>query len=210
MIKNNIQLRRAKARYQRVCQQLAGLGERFSGTELEIFGTGLAEEVRELEDEIAEYEELRALNLGEAIQGPLSKPALLENVGELLAKLRIAADFTQSELAARLGWQQPNLSRFESENYNSQTIAKVVEYASVLGVWLHVAPSLTEEVTEIRYRGEIVPEIAGYSLSTSGSVLETAPMGEVAEDSSGVSWKGEEGLCADLFCHEPELQRQSV
>jgi transcriptional regulator with XRE-family HTH domain len=48
-------------------------------------------------------------------------------------------------MAELLGWEQSNLSRFENENYSSQTISKIVEFASALGIYLHVTPSLTEE-----------------------------------------------------------------
>jgi transcriptional regulator with XRE-family HTH domain len=76
----------------------------------------------------------------------LNKPILIDNISELLSKLRIAANLSQHEMADKLGWEQSNLSRFENENYNSQTISKIVEYVSALGVWLHITPSLTEEI----------------------------------------------------------------
>jgi transcriptional regulator with XRE-family HTH domain len=151
MIKNNTQLTRAFARLRAVRQQIEDFQNRFSGTELKILTIPLQDEAEELEAEISEYQALCELSLEEAVQGPLKEPILLDNIGELLAKLRIAADFTQEELAIQLGWQQSNLSRFENENYHSQTMAKVVEYASSLGVWLHITPSLTEKLPEVNY-----------------------------------------------------------
>lgn len=149
MIKNDRQLRQAIARLHRVRGQIEDSEQRYSGIERELLTIPLYQEQEELEQEISEFQELRGLSLEEAVEGPLRDPTLLDNVGELLAKLRISADLTQEELAARIGWQQSNLSRFESENYHSQTIAKVVEYASALGVWLHVVPSLTERPREL-------------------------------------------------------------
>ena len=148
MIKNDRQLRQAIARLHRVRGQIEDSEQRYSGIERELLTIPLYQEQEELEQEISEFQELRGLSLEEAVEGPLRDPTLLDNMGELLAKLRISADLTQEELAARIGWQQSNLSRFESENYHSQTIAKVVEYASALGVWLHVVPSLTERPGE--------------------------------------------------------------
>lgn len=154
MIKNDRQLKRAQERYDEVLQTIEDLEERYSGTQLRIMRSGFVGELQERKREIREYEQLRRLNLEEAIQRPLSKPVLLDNINELLTKLRIAAGLTQEEIAERLGWHQPNVSRFESENYGGQTIAKVVEYAGSLGVWLHTVPSLTETPPEIVYRSE--------------------------------------------------------
>lgn len=148
MIKSDAQLKRAEARLQEIREQIAYLEDRYAGMELQILKSPLVQEEQERESEIEEYQQLRQLSLEEAVEGPLREPVLLDNIGELLAKLRIAADFTQKELAERLGWHQSNLSRFESENYSSQTIAKVVEYAASLGVWLHISPSLTEKPLE--------------------------------------------------------------
>jgi transcriptional regulator with XRE-family HTH domain len=170
MIKNNTQLMRALARLRAVRQQIEDFQNRFSGTELEILTIPLQDEAEELEAEISEYQALRELSLAEAVQGPLKEPTLLDNIGELLAKLRIAANFTQEELAIQLGWQQSNLSRFESENYHSQTIAKVVEYASSLGIWLHVTPSLTEKLPEVIY-GELALTTTGDIVSTSNEIF---------------------------------------
>lgn len=179
MIKNNTQLRRAQARLEKVRAQIASLQRRFSGIELEILTTPLSDEVKELEAEVMEFQELLELSLEEVVQGPLREPMLLDNIGELLAKLRIAAGLTQEELATQMGWQQSNLSRFESENYHSQTIAKVVKYAGSLGIWLHVSPSLTESPPKIVInRGWVRPAIVEMA-STSDEICEA----EVTTDS---------------------------
>ena len=181
MIKNHNQLRRASARLQGVRQQIEDLQDRFGGMELDILKIPLIQETQELETEIMEYRELLQLSLEEAVQGPLRESMLLENVGELLAKLRISSGLTQEELAARLGWQQPNLSRFESENYHSQTVARIVEYAGCLGIWLHISPSLTEEQTEVIYRSEkssTSTAIFGHGLITDSPVSAYQPGNE--------------------------------
>jgi transcriptional regulator with XRE-family HTH domain len=156
VIRNRNQLNQARNRLNDVLREVESLSRDYSGMEQEILRTPLIHEIEELREEIAEFQELSQSTLDEATQGILQKPMLLDQIGELLTKLRIAAGFTQAELAARLGWQQPNLSRFESENYNSQTIAKVVEYADSLGVWLHVVPSLTEKPPEVIYTSTYV------------------------------------------------------
>lgn len=151
MIKNNGQLKRTQARLEKVMNQIDEFREQHDGIEREILVTPLLSELEELQKEIQEYRQLRNMSFEEAVKGPLSEPELIDNIGQILAKLRIAAKLTQEELARRLGWEQSNISRFESENYNSQTIAKVVEFASALDVWLHVTPSLTEKPTRVRF-----------------------------------------------------------
>lgn len=156
MIKNDKQLKHAQARLKEVRREIDELERQYSGLQLDIFRTPLVQEKEKREEEIEEYLQLRELSLEEAVVGPLKKPTLLGNVGELLAKLRIAAGLTQQELAERLDWHQSNLSRFESEYYSGQTVAKIIEYATSLGVWLHITPSLTEGPLQVSYRQESI------------------------------------------------------
>jgi DNA-binding XRE family transcriptional regulator len=144
MIKQEGQLAQASAQLKKVRQDIENLRERYTGLELELLATPMIQLAAEIQAEIRKYEELKGLDLEEAIGVALGAATPLGNIGRLLARLRIATGVTQSELASRLGWQQSNLSRFESETYHSQTTAKVVEYASALGVWLSVTPSLAE------------------------------------------------------------------
>lgn len=152
MIKNDNQLQRSLVWRDKILEQLTEFRGLLTGIELEIIAQPLADEVKKLEREIAEYRLLSQLTLAEAVHGPLSRPMLLGNVGELLAKLRLASGITQEELAGRMGWQQSNVSRFESGDYQGQTIAKAVEYASALGIRLQITPSLTEEDSSVPLR----------------------------------------------------------
>jgi len=144
MIKNENQLKRAKARLREVRSEIEQYQIEYTGIERDFLVIPLIDEEEELKADIDEYQQLKTLSFYEAVSEILSKPTLIDDIGELLAKLRIAAQLTQEELASRLGWEQPNLSRFESEYYSSQTIGKTVEFASELGVWLYVVPSLAE------------------------------------------------------------------
>lgn len=155
MIKTSAQLRNAQERLNIIQKLLGENGQKYSGLELEVHNMGLIIEENDLYEQIIEYRKLRELPFTDAIDFLSKKPVLIDNIGEFLAKLRIAAKLSQSEMAKHLGWEQSNLSRFESENYSSQTINKIVEYASMLGVWLHVRPSLTEEVEVAKKRPEI-------------------------------------------------------
>jgi len=78
-------------------------------------------------------------------------------------------------MAEKLGWQQPNLSRFESENYSSQTIAKITEFVGILGIYLHVMPSITEEPRNIIFK--TVKPMKLPNLNTSSKLGEDASTG---------------------------------
>ena len=144
MIKNERQLVRARQLIAQVEAEIAEIENTTHPTESEFFAAPLRQDINKLRSEIQEYLQLRALPFQAAVSYIQNDPAPLEDIGSLLAKLRIAAKITQEQMAQTLGWHQSNISRFESENYSGQTIAKVSEYAGALGVWLHVSPSLTE------------------------------------------------------------------
>ena len=154
MIKNDAQLARAETRLKEVEAEVRDLEKHYTWREAAFWARPLRDEADRLRAEIEEYHRLRKLSLTEAVEGPLQEPVLLENISELLAKLRIAAGLTQDAMATRLAWQQSNLSRFENENYSSQTVAKISEYIGALGVYLHVTPSMTERPPKLRYRKE--------------------------------------------------------
>lgn len=145
MIKSDTQLARAERQVQELQQLVQEMSEQYSGFELELMTGGIEEQIQDIQNDIDEYRELKKLSFEEAVSTRLRQPILIEHMGELLAKLRLAAGLTQAQLAERLNWHQANVSRFEGENYSAQTLYKIVEYASALGVWLHIFPSLLNE-----------------------------------------------------------------
>jgi transcriptional regulator with XRE-family HTH domain len=149
MIKNDVQLKRVKERIEQLHEEIRKLQEIYTGAELDFWSSAIKDEEKQLEDEQIEYGLLKALSFEDAVKNVLQEPELFENIGELLAKLRIAAKLTQGDMADRLGWQQANVSRFENENYSSQTVKKISEYLGALGVWLYVTPSLNEKRIKI-------------------------------------------------------------
>lgn len=151
MIKNDNQLRRAQTRLRRVVELIDEYSNKYFGIELDIYTLPLVDEEEELRKEIFTYQELKELSFEDAMAGPLSEPVLIDNIGIVLTNLRIASKITQAEMANMLDWEQPNLSRFENENYSSQTIKKVVQYASTLGVYLNVFPSLEGIQEDIKF-----------------------------------------------------------
>lgn len=146
MIKNNNQYIDARDRLNSVRQSLETYKNDPNNFDVQFLVPALEIEVGKLEDDIQEYLDLRELPFEIALETVLNRHMLIDNIGELLAKLRMAAKKSQTDLANELGWEQPNLSRFESENYSSQTISKIIEYASALGIYLHVIPSSLEKI----------------------------------------------------------------
>lgn len=154
IIKNTAQLVSAEARREAVHKELEEYSG-YTGIQYEFYVRPLIVEMHKLDGQINEFKKLTYLPFEKAISDVLSNPVLVDNISELLAKLRIAAKKTQAEMAELLGWEQSNLSRFENENYSSQTISKIVEFASALGLYLHVTPSLTEEPAQPKTQPKI-------------------------------------------------------
>jgi transcriptional regulator with XRE-family HTH domain len=147
MIKNDQQLKRSKNRLDLVLQYIDELTLRPDDPGREMVLIPLKREKEQLHREISEYRWLHDASIEEILPELSKKPMLLDNIGDLLTKLRIASHLTQEELANKLGWQQSNLSRFENENYSGQTIIKIIEYVSSLGIWLHILPSMEERIS---------------------------------------------------------------
>jgi len=145
MIKNEAQFKRVAERIEELREEIRKLQGIYTRQELKFWSSAIEDEEKQLLNEQAEYNRLKDLPFEEAVESVLQEPFLFENIGELLAKLRIAAKLTQEEMADRLGWQQANVSRFENENYSSQTVKKISEYVGALGIWLYVTPSLSEK-----------------------------------------------------------------
>jgi transcriptional regulator with XRE-family HTH domain len=149
MIKNNAQLKSAERTLESIRLSINEYRGKYSDAELDFYVGPMEIEVEELESQIEEYRRLIELPFEQAVKQ--INPILLDNISEVLAKIRISAKLTQAEMAERLGWEQANLSRFENENYTSQTISKIIEFASSIGVWLHIIPTLTEELNTIAF-----------------------------------------------------------
>lgn len=144
MIKNEAQLRHINERLDQIEADLKEMRQSYSDREFEFWAGPSLDELSQLRSQVNEFQLLKSLTLSEAIEGRLRKPTPLEDVGQLLAKLRITSRLTQQAMAERLRWQQANVSRFESENYSSQTVGKIVEYVAALGARLYLIPSLDE------------------------------------------------------------------
>jgi len=84
--------------------------------------------IRQLEDELREYDELKA--------GELMLPHIqrLDQIAPFIAKIRIAKGVSQTELARRLGVSKQVISRYEESDYQSVGIARLQEILDAIGI----------------------------------------------------------------------------
>jgi HTH-type transcriptional regulator/antitoxin HigA len=84
--------------------------------------------IRQLEDELHEYDELRS--------GGLTFPNVerLDQIAPFIAKMRIAKGISQTELAKRLGVSKQVVSRYEETEYQTVAISRLQEILDAIGV----------------------------------------------------------------------------
>jgi HTH-type transcriptional regulator/antitoxin HigA len=84
--------------------------------------------IRQLEDELREYDQLKS--------GDLELPKLdrLDQIAPFIVKLRIAKDVSQTELARRLGVSKQVISRYEETDYQTVGIGRLQEILDAIGI----------------------------------------------------------------------------
>jgi len=84
--------------------------------------------IRQLEDELREYDELKS--------GVLNLPQVerLGQIAPFIARIRIAKGVSQTELARRLGVSKQVISRYEESDYQTVAIARLEEILDAIGI----------------------------------------------------------------------------
>ena len=84
--------------------------------------------IRQLQDELCEYDKLKS--------GALDLPHVnrLDQIAPFIAKIRIARGVSQTELARRLGLSKQVISRYEESDYQSVAITRLQEILDAIGV----------------------------------------------------------------------------
>jgi HTH-type transcriptional regulator/antitoxin HigA len=84
--------------------------------------------IRQLEDELREYDELKS--------GVLNLPQVerLSQIAPFIARIRIAKGVSQAELARRLGVSKQVISRYEESDYQTVAIARLEEILDAIGI----------------------------------------------------------------------------
>jgi HTH-type transcriptional regulator / antitoxin HigA len=88
--------------------------------------------IRQLEDEVREYDQLKS---GEFVLPALAR---LDQIAPFIVKLRIAKGVSQTELAARLGVSKQVVSRQEEAEYQGVNLPRLQEIVDALGVSVNV------------------------------------------------------------------------
>lgn len=88
----------------------------------------LKSQISEFETLIAEYEMLRAGSVR------VSESASLQELPRILIQARISSGLTQTDLAERLQLKPQQIQRYEASNYQSASLARLVEIADILGI----------------------------------------------------------------------------
>jgi HTH-type transcriptional regulator/antitoxin HigA len=84
--------------------------------------------VRQLEDELREYDHLKS--------GELALPHVerLDQIAPFIARIRIAKGVSQTELARRLGVSKQVISRYEESDYQTVAIGRLQEILDAIGI----------------------------------------------------------------------------
>ena len=128
MIKNDAQRDRAAAQIKGFQKALAQVEREMTGRRAAAVRGSYEGMIRQLADEVSEYDKLKS--------GKLTLPKIdrLDQVAPFIAKIRIAKGVSQTELARRLGVSKQVISRYEETEYQTVAIARLQEILDAIGI----------------------------------------------------------------------------
>ena len=128
MIKSEAQRDRTQAQIEGFRRALAKVDQEKTGRRSTAIRGSYEGMIRQLEDELREYDQLKA--------GELALPHVerLDQIAPFIAKIRIARGLSQTELARRLGVSKQVISRYEESDYQTVAIARLQEILDAIGV----------------------------------------------------------------------------
>jgi HTH-type transcriptional regulator/antitoxin HigA len=128
MIKNDAQRDRTLAQIEGFRQALAKAEQEKASRRSGAIRGSYEGMIRQLEDELREYDQLKS--------GDLVFPRIerLDQIAPFVTKIRIAKGVSQTELARRLGVSKQVISRYEENDYQNVGIARLQEILDVIGV----------------------------------------------------------------------------
>lgn len=128
MIKTDAQKERTLVQIEGFRKALAEVEKRLSGKRSAAVRASYQSMVRQLEDEVREYDQLKS--------GGLSLPPVrrLDQIAPFIVKIRIAKGVSQTELARRLGVSKQVISRYEDSDYQTVAVARLQEILDAVGI----------------------------------------------------------------------------
>lgn len=128
MIKSDAQRERTVAQIEGFRQALAKVEQETSTTRSKAVRGSYESMIRQLEDELREYDQLKS--------GELDLPHVerIVQIAPFIVKIRIAKGLSQTELARRLGVSKQVISRYEENDYQTVAIARLQEILDAIGI----------------------------------------------------------------------------
>ena len=128
MIKSDAQRERAVVQIEGFKQALAKVAREKPGKRAAAIRQSYEGVIRQLEDDLRDYDQLRS--------GELALPNVerLDQIAPFVAKIRIAKGVSQTELARRLGVSKQVISRYEESDYQTVAIARLQEILDAIGI----------------------------------------------------------------------------
>ena len=128
MIKSEAQRERTATQIEGFRQALAKVAQEKPGKRSAAIRGSYDGMIRQLEDELREYDRLKS--------GQLSLPRMerLDEIAPFISKMRIAKGVSQTELARRLGVSKQVISRYEESDYQTVAITRLQEILDAIGV----------------------------------------------------------------------------
>jgi HTH-type transcriptional regulator / antitoxin HipB len=96
--------------------------------------------IRQLKQELAEYEQLKSGNIVTFVLGSLN------DLPTTLIKARIAAGMTQKDLADKIGVREQQIQRYEANHYNSASFDRLRSIAVALNIEVTQAVMQVQQV----------------------------------------------------------------
>jgi HTH-type transcriptional regulator / antitoxin HigA len=128
MIKSDAQRARTQAQIEGFRQALGKVEQEKPGKRSAAIRGSYEGMIRQLEDELCEYDQLKA---GKLI---LPRVERIDQIAPFIAKIRIAKGVSQTELASRLGVSKQVISRYEENDYQTVAIARLQEILDAIGI----------------------------------------------------------------------------
>jgi len=128
MIKSDAQRERTVAQIEGFRLALAKVAGEMPGKRSAAIRGSYEGMIRQLEDELSEYDRLKS---GELVLPPVQR---LDQIAPFIAKIRIAKGVSQTELARRLGVSKQVISRYEESDYQTVAIARLQEILDAIGI----------------------------------------------------------------------------
>lgn len=128
MIKSDAQRERTVVQIEGFRQALGKVKEGTPGKRSKAVRGSYESMIRQLEDEVHEYDQLKS---GELVLPLVER---LDQIAPFIARIRIAKGISQTELARRLGVSKQVISRYEENEYQTVAMARLQEILDAIGI----------------------------------------------------------------------------